>query len=93
MKEVVSMGFENRNDADTSYQISSTGPSIVHACGELFDDEFGALVRFILKKGGVTVRKALRSGIDATCLMVGEAPGETITLSMRVGGGIALIFT
>jgi hypothetical protein len=88
LSQVVSRGYENRNDADTTHEISSTGPMMVHVCGELIGAEEGSLVRFSITKGDVTVKKQISSAgaRDTGCIHVGAEANEVLTVFLGVGG-------
>ena len=92
LSQVVSRGYENRDDDDTTHEISSTGPMMVHVCGELIGAEEGSLVRFSITKGAVTVKKEVsKAGVeDAECLHVGAEANEVLTVFLGVGGSTEL---
>jgi len=92
LSQVISRGYENRDDDDTTHEISSTGPMIVHVCGELIGAEEGSLVRFSITKGDVTVKKQIstENDRDTDCLLVGAEPDEVLTVFLGVGGSTEL---
>ncbi|MDH5562366.1 MAG: hypothetical protein OEY91_01915 [Nitrospirota bacterium] len=92
LSQVISRGYENRDDDDTTHEISSTGPMIVHVCGELIGAEEGSRVRVAITKGAVTVKKEVsNAGVrDTDCLHVGAEANEVLTVFLGVGGSTEL---
>jgi hypothetical protein len=91
LSQVVSRAYENRDDDDTYHEVSSSGPMLVHVCGELVGAGSGR-VRFAITKDDVRVRKQIiGDGVeDADCLTVGAEPYEVLTVFLGVGGSTEL---
>ena len=92
LSQIVSRGFENRDDDDTTHQVWSTGPMMVHVCGELIGAEEGSSVRFSITKGDVTVKKQISAAgsRDTECVHVGAEANEVLTVFLGVGGSTEL---